>query len=398
MPLSNTATRYGTAAKVFHWLTALGIALAIPLGILANGAPFETSEDLARKALLFSLHKTVGVTVFFVALARIGWALSQPRPAPLHPGRRAETLLAAVVHWLLYGSLVIVPLSGWVHHAATTGFAPIWWPFGQGLPFVPQSEAVAETAAALHIIFERVLVVSVLLHVAGAVKHHLIDRDATLRRMWFGRAEAGAAETARHGALPALLALAVWGAALGIGAGLGLFRHEAAARPQLAAVASDWQVTEGTLEITVQQMGAAVTGRFADWTAAITYDRTDRPGVQGNVTVTVAIASLTLGSVTAQAMGPDYFDAERFATAQVTGEIVKEADDHALIGTLDLRGVTVPLRLPFVLSLDGDTARAEGRVTLDRRDFAIGGGMTDPSQLGFDVEVRFALTATRGGD
>jgi len=76
---------FAPITKVFHWLTALLILIIIPLGVIANGAPFETSEELARKAWLFSLHKTLGVAVFFVALLRILWALTQEKPGPLHP-------------------------------------------------------------------------------------------------------------------------------------------------------------------------------------------------------------------------------------------------------------------------------------------------------------------------
>ena len=182
MPLSNTSQHYGSVAKTFHWLTALLILTLIPLGIFANDLPYDTSDELTRKAWYFSLHKTLGVTVFFVALARILWAISQPKPALLHAERKLESLAAQAVHWLLYGSLLVVPLSGWVHHAATSGFAPIWWPFGQNLPLVPKSEALAGLTAGLHIVFERVLVVSLLLHAAGALKHQFIDKDATLRR------------------------------------------------------------------------------------------------------------------------------------------------------------------------------------------------------------------------
>ena len=52
---------------------------------------------------------------------------------------------------------MVVPLSGWIGHAATTGFAPIWWPFGQGLPFVPESETVAHLFAGIHEVFTKVL-------------------------------------------------------------------------------------------------------------------------------------------------------------------------------------------------------------------------------------------------
>lgn len=106
MPLANTTQSYGGVAKTLHWLTALLILTLIPLGIVANQLPYDTSEQLAQKAWLFSLHKTLGVAVFFVALVRILWAVTQPKPGLLHPDRKVESLAAETVHWLLYGSLV----------------------------------------------------------------------------------------------------------------------------------------------------------------------------------------------------------------------------------------------------------------------------------------------------
>ena len=91
----NTSTSYGTVAKTFHWLTALLIFTMIPLGIIAQNAPFDTNEALARKALLFSTHKTLGIVTLAVALARILWAITQAKPGAIHPTRRAETFLAA---------------------------------------------------------------------------------------------------------------------------------------------------------------------------------------------------------------------------------------------------------------------------------------------------------------
>ena len=398
MPLTNTATRFGSASKALHWATALGIFAMIPLGILASDAPYDTAEQLAWKAQLFSVHKTLGVALFFLALTRIAWALTQPKPAPLHPQRRLETWLGETVHWLLYGSLVIVPLSGWLHHAATTGFAPILWPLGQGLPFVPDSPSLAETFGALHRIFEKVLLVSILLHVAGALKHHVIDRDATLRRMLPGKVQAGTPGARHKPLLAAIAALAVWGGAIGTGAAMALFAHPET--PQSAAleqVESDWTVHDGRLEITIKQFGKEVTGQFADWQAAIRFDDPNAPAPQGAVEVEVAIGSLTLGSVTDQAMGPDFFDAGAFPTARFTAEIHAIAEDYEARGTLTLRGQELPLTLNVQLQIDGDTAQATGIGTLDRRAFGIGETMTDPAQLGFEVLVRFDLTATRGG-
>ncbi|MDZ7708784.1 MAG: cytochrome b/b6 domain-containing protein [Roseovarius sp.] len=405
MPIASSATTYGSVTKVFHWLTALLILANLPLGWFASQIAEEitttggTEAQVARAALLFSIHKTTGVAIFFVALARILWALTQEKPGLLNGDRPAEAWAAETVHWLLYGSLVAVPLSGWVHHAATTGFAPIWWPLGQGLPLVPESEGVAEIAATLHFLFILVLAGSLAAHVAGALKHHLIDGDATLRRMLPGGAPA--LPTARqpgHG-VAALSALVIWAAVLGGAGALGWFAKPATdAAPALAAVESDWRVEEGSLGITIRQMGSEVTGRFKEWTADIAYGETaDAEGRHGTVEVVVAIPSLTLGSVTDQAMGTDFFNAEAHPTATFTADLLAEGEGHVARGTLTIKGESVPVEMPFTLDIEGDTARASGGLTVDRRDFGIGAGAQDPGQLGFEVEVSFDLVAQRGG-
>ena len=398
MPLSNTATSYGSLARTFHWLIALGILMMIPLGWIAHLAPMQDADQIALKTALFSTHKTLGVAIFLLALGRILWAIVQPRPVPLHPERRAETTLAEAVHWALYAALVIVPLSGWIEHAATDGFAPIWWPFGQDLPFVPNDPALAETFATVHFLAQWLLVGALVLHVAGAIKHAVLDRDATLRRMARG-APAGRPGARHGGAAPAVLALAAWIAVLGGGAAAGYFTtDERGETPALEAAASDWQVEEGTLSISLVQMGSEVTGSFADWTAAISFEPQDAPGKAGEVEVTISIPSLTLGSVTSQALGADFFAADDFPTASFRADIVNAADGYEAQGALSLKGAEIPVSLPFSLTLDGDTAKMEGRTTLDRRNYGIGDNMADPGQLSFEVEVLVELTATRSDD
>lgn len=389
----NSKTTYGSVTKSFHWLIAALIVTMIPLGIYASGLP----DADPVKPTLFSVHKTLGLFTFFTALGRIAWAISQPKPGSLNADRKPEALLADLVHWLLYASLVLVPLSGWIHHAATTGFAPIWWPFSQGLPFVPIDDSVAHTAKMLHIIFERVLVLSMLLHIAGALKHHFIDRDDTLRRMLPGLSEPrSAAIAARSNAAP-MLAVSVYAAALGIGASIGLFDQERIEAAELAETTSEWEVQGGTLSITVRQLNSDVSGSFADWTAAINFsENPDASGTHGDVEVVVAIGSLTLGSVTTQAIGADFLNAEGFPTATFKAIIKAAAEGYVADGTLTIRDQTVPVALPFTLQIDGDTATMEGGLTIDRIAFGIGAG-TQPTEgsLGFGVGIDVALTATR---
>lgn len=406
MSLTNTRRSYGTVSKTFHWLTALLILAALPLGWIASDlahavtdpASGATDAQVARAALLFSLHKTVGVAVFFVALARIVWAVTQTRPGLLNADNRVEATAAELAHWLLYGALVLAPLSGWVHHAATTGFAPILWPFGQSLPFVPESTAVAQASGAVHYVAMLVLVGALLAHVAGALKHFLIDRDFTLQRMLPGFGPGPQPPVARHAALPPLLAGLVWIGALGLGAWNGQPATTGSA-PRMAAldqVASDWQVQDGTLEIAVRQMGSAVTGRFSDWTAAIDFAPRDTPGPAGTVRVQVSIPSLILGSVTDQAMGADFFAAERFPRAVFDAEILKTESGYVAQGPLALKGAEVAIALPFTLEMDGDLARVSGSLSLNRLDFGIGATMADEGTLGHGVAVRVQLTARKG--
>ncbi len=401
MSLHNTSLSYGPVARGLHWATAVLIVLMIPLGFAAEtladsaNAPGATPSDaaIARVIFLFSLHKTLGVLVFFLALSRLIWMILQTKPAPLHPDRRTETFLAETVHFALYGALVLVPLSGWLHHAAATGFAPIWWPFGQSLPFVPKDAALSHVFSALHGLSVWVLIGALALHIAGALKHHLIDKDTTLSRMTRGTS-GGIAHT-NAPTLPLVAAIALW-ALVPVGAfSAGLFATGTDKTPELAQVVSDWQVHDGTLGIAITQMGNRVEGTFSDWTAQISFADDPSTEKNGSVDVTISIPSLTLGSVTDQAMGPDYFDASTHPTARFTADILRSADGFIAKGTLTIKDHSLPLTLPFTLVQDGQTATAEGQTQTDRRDYGMGQSVTAEGTLGFTVDILFKLTATR---
>lgn len=381
----NTARSYGSVARSLHWLTALIILTNIGLGLWAERIPLE---QMALKVQVFSLHKTLGIAALVVALARIGWALTQTRPAPVHPDRRLETLLAEAVHWTLYGAMVLVPVTGWIEHAASEGYAPILWPLGQGLPLVPKSPALAMTMAQVHHVFALLLMGSVALHVAGAVKHAVIDRDGVLSRMTRG-VPAGEGLVARH-LMPALIALAVFGA--GAAYAWTTRPQEAAPASVLEQAASDWQVQDGTLGFAVRQMGSTVTGQFSDWTAAI---RFDPDSGEGAVTVTVNMDSVTIGTVTDQAKGAEFFDVAAHPTAVFEGVIRPEGAGYVAEGPLSLRGQQMPVTLPFSLTITDGLAQMQGQAVMDRRDWQVGAGYADEATVGFQVDLTVALTARR---
>lgn len=395
MPLRNTDRHYGDVTKGFHWLTALLIVSAIALGLFGEYAPRQSEAEIARLATAYSIHKTIGIAAFAVALLRIIWALFNPRPGLLHPERRMETFLAQLVHWMLYGALLLVPLSGWLHHAATDGFAPILWPFGQSLPLVPKSPQIAHLFEVWHWTFTRILFLALFLHVAGAVKHHVIDRDATLRRMLRGAPKIDGA-LGRHRPVPLLAAAAIWLGAIAYGslpADETVSDTGELAAAALPAPASQWSVTQGQLDIVVQQFGSEVQGSFGDWAAVIDYD--PETG-NGSVTVEIAVGSLTLGSVTSEALGAEYLDAAGSPLATFRADIERiDGAEHLARGSLTLRGETAALDLPFSLTLDGDTASMTGSTTVNRMDHRVGAVQPSEQNLGFDVAVKVRLSATR---
>lgn len=404
--MTNTETRYGGVARFFHWAIALLIVTAFALGIIGDKMP-RNADTIETLKTLYSVHKTIGVAVFLLAVLRILWALSQPRPVPLHPDNRLETLAAELVHWALYGALVVVPLSGWIMHAAEVGFAPIWWPFGQNLPFVPKSEAVASAAKAVHGTAVFVLLGAVVAHVAGALKHVVIDKDATLARMTKG-ISAGDPKAASHAKIVSVAALVLWAAVIGGALMFGGEDHgpkpsvtseadTAVSEPIVpssitAENAPAWTVTEGRLTFSVAQSGAPIEGVFDTWNAQITYDV--ETGL-GTVLVNIDTTSLTLGSVTSTATGPEFFNTSTYTTSVFEGEISRVDDGpyHMATGEVTLIGQTVPVLLEFELQTDGGNATMTGSAQMDRRDFGMGAGYSDESTVGFVVDVDVNLTA-----
>ena len=394
MSARNSKTHYGSLAKLFHWLTVLLVLTAIGLGVYGNyGINPETEVGITQLAVVFSLHKTVGITTFIVAVLRILWALNNVKPGLLNADHKMQAMTAEVVHWLLYISLVFVPLSGWIHHAAASGFAPILWPLGQSLPLVPKSEAVSEFFASWHFIFTKVLLISILLHFLGALKHHIIDKDSTLRRMLPGVPTLPTGVYTCHPKGPIVGAFLIYFLAMGAGSYTSLqHRSEGVAVAELTKVSSGWEVQSGSLGITVKQFGSDVEGIFSDWTAEISYDEATQAG---DLVVTVSVGSLTLGSVTDNALGTDYLNATMFRTATYTGQISADAKGHIVKGSLNLRGVDAPLNIPFSLTTQNGVATAKGSAAIDRRTHKIGELQATENNLGFSVIVNFDLVAQK---
>ncbi|MCG8427331.1 MAG: cytochrome b, partial [Chromatiales bacterium] len=165
-----------------HWV--VGIMM---LGLLVSGIYMAESEVFA----LYPWHKSFGVLVILFAIARVGWRIKNGWPAHVGEYTPIEKMLSKVVHYLLLIGTILMPLSGVVMSAmggygvSLFGLELVAMNLDPANPqeVIPINGTLAWLGHSVHAYAGYAVIAGVLLHVAGAVKHHVIDKDGTLRRM-----------------------------------------------------------------------------------------------------------------------------------------------------------------------------------------------------------------------
>ena len=174
-----TAGRYSAVAMLLHWL------LAALIGLNFLGAWMAEDAAKAEKMQMMAGHKAMGLTILILTLIRILWRVLRRPPALLDSLKAWEIALARVTHALFYFLMLAIPLAGWALHSAFSGGEPVSL-FGlfslPGLP-VGTDKASIGMFHELHEVFASLMLLLIVLHVAAALKHAVLDRDGTMRRM-----------------------------------------------------------------------------------------------------------------------------------------------------------------------------------------------------------------------
>ena len=177
---AHPAGHYGAIAKLFHWVTLGLMLVALPLGFV-----IQHVKD-ASKMGFYALHESAGLTILFVALARLAWRRLSPPPSLPHDMPKLMRTTSTAVHHALYALLILQPLLGFLATNAW-GFpmrgATAYLGFIELPKFMETWEGLAKILSLLHSIGGWLLVVLIALHIAGALFHHAIRRDGTLMRM-----------------------------------------------------------------------------------------------------------------------------------------------------------------------------------------------------------------------
>jgi len=406
--------RYSRIAIFLHWTIAALLAFQISLG-------WGLHDVGAHGFAAFQLHKSVGITILVLTLVRIAVRYWKSRPAPMEGGLTGA--MAKAVHAGLYIFMLGGPLTGW----ALVSTAKVKVPtliFGTiPLPHLPLPMAVHEVAEDAHGLIAWIGMALFLLHVAGALRHHVLMRDGLIYRMvpvrslglmllliaaipvglFLGKAVLPKTAVAPEAPVPAKNAIEPDNAVV--------VQEQAPATENATASADNvaeakeetpvgpppiWAVQPGgKIGFSVPNYSDTISGGFSRWTADIVMDP-DHPETAA-IVVDIDLASVSVGDPTQDGMlaGDEFFAIAAHPKAKFVAKGAEKlgTNSYRAKGTLTLKGVSKPQTIRFTLRGAGLKRTVTGSASIARAAFGVGNGDSSGG-LAPAVSLRFSFDAT----
>lgn len=162
--------RYDRMAASLHWIMAMLVFFMLGLGLWMSDLPRGDARHF-----YFSLHKSMGLTLFLLVVLRLGWRMGHRPPAWPASMPPWQVRLAGTVHGLLYLLLFLQPISGYFS-SSFSGYKTSFW--GIPLPYWGwKDETLNELFTQLHEGLALILIVTVGCHVGAALWHRLSPRQ-----------------------------------------------------------------------------------------------------------------------------------------------------------------------------------------------------------------------------
>ncbi len=402
--MSASSERYTSVAITLHWLIAFAI-----IGMILGGWYMSDLPDGAPgQYFLYQMHKSIGITILLLTVARIIWRVMNP-PPPLPDDMNAlEKTGSHLAHLGFYGLMILMPLTGWLYSSVsvkldvpTVLYGLISWP---DVPFVEglKTETASGVVNFIHSKLAWVAIGLLALHVAGALKHEFSAEEGVLKRMipgLFGKADkpqapGRGAVTAFGSALAVLIIVAGASPVLGALSGSGqAVRTDAAFEP-------NWTVDYSASSITFfgTHDGNAFSGTFGNWDAAIQFDPLNLSAAEARVTVATGSAQASQKLYTDSLKSAEWFNISAFpnATVDIIDIAETSAGQYTSTARLTLKETTVDTAFPFDLQIDGANARMTGQAVFQRTPLDLGQA-SDPNAdwVSEDVTVNVVVVATR---
>jgi cytochrome b561 len=179
----SAAERWPHSTRILHWLGAAAILFMLALGfVMVNFV-----EEPGRRFDLYQLHKSLGLFVLALTLARAAWRFAVLPPTPITTIPLWQNRAARGMHILLYALTIALTLAGYATVSTSPLPLPVALPFGFHAPnLLAPDYALSEGFKTAHHALAAILALCVAIHAAAALKHRFVDHDGTLRRMsWF---------------------------------------------------------------------------------------------------------------------------------------------------------------------------------------------------------------------
>jgi cytochrome b561 len=173
--MGQSAMRYSRVAMWFHWIIAALVAVNLFLGFY--------HEDFGKAATpwMMFFHKSLGMTVLGLSLARLLWRLGH-RPPPFDAALRPwEALTARITHWLFYILMIGLPLTGWMLSSSSARATNFFGLFE--IAPLPVSRNAHDWLEETHELLGKLMIGLIILHVLGALKHHFQGHRHMIGRM-----------------------------------------------------------------------------------------------------------------------------------------------------------------------------------------------------------------------
>ncbi|MET0155634.1 MAG: cytochrome b [Rickettsiales bacterium] len=173
-------TRYNLPMRAMHWVMA-----ALIVGMIAAGFLMEDIDSPMQRAKIYGLHKSFGILILGLAVMRVAIRAGSHTPGAAHPGTRFDRpmhLAASLAHFMLYGFMFLMPLSGWAFSNAA-GYAVSFFGEWTVPTIIVKNEEARAFFRQCHSVGAFGLCGLVAAHVIAALCHQFVWRDGLIKRM-----------------------------------------------------------------------------------------------------------------------------------------------------------------------------------------------------------------------
>ena len=376
---------YNGIARAFHWLTAFLIIVLFVLGWYMADLEFTDPTKFS----LYQVHKSIGITVFVLAVFRLLWRFTHKAPPwPAHM-TSWERMAASGAHWALYGLILAQPLVG-ILQSNADNFPIVFWGQVELPALIGPNEALGSLLAWVHYVLALVLAFLIFVHVAAALRHHIQIKDDVLRNMMPSpKLGTGVVALALAIMVPPFVLMqpttpvATTGGAETETAAEAVSQSSASVS-EVELSGDPWTIEDGsTLGFIALQQGSEVVGSFDRFGATIVFDPDDLEN--SGILVDIDITSINTGQDSRDETlnSPSFFETATWPSAAFRSDRITASGDgqYEAAGTLTIRDVTKDVVLAFTLDIQPDPedssrnlAEAKGELPILRLDYGVGQG------------------------